>query len=870
MHQRPPIYGAAVALCLAFAHPAGAAPSAVLYVGVHGGGGRNLHTVEVLAPILRRGGNLWFADLRGASSSADTQEYNLGFGLRHLVTRRGVLGAYAYYDHRRAYGHFFDQATVGMEWLGRRFDLRANVYLPFSPPRFLGTGTPYLAETGVAINRDYAEALHGFDLEGGLLVPGVSRYVETRAYAGIYRFFGIHNKNVSGWRARVEFWLTRGVYAEVDRRDDNLRGPQTIASLNLYVPLNRHFLRNLADVFNPRPNAVRTLRERMLQPPIRDVDIQTAAYAQAQVIQPLLYVDPAPPGGGIGTLSRPITDLQKAIDAAGPGTWVRVGSGTYAGPLTVPADVTLWGAGISAFGIPAGPAPVIRSPGPADAVTITSPLPEENPLQGADPAVVMGLAATGADANHAGFRITGSGATLIADRTYGNGIGIAVDHTGAGAQSVSIRDTLAYRNTWFGLRARNPAGAGTQSLAVAGSTFTANGLGGIWADNQAGATQIVDLGGGSLGSAGGNRIFGNTVYDLANDSGGTLSARGDWWGQPGGPQTFAYAAPGGLTAGAGAVTDTSGALSTDPGTFTATPVQSPLVFVDDARAGTVRDGTYTHPYAGVQNAVNTAGPRGTVFVAPGASAYTGNITMTLGSTLWGAGYRNLGLGTAPTSPFGPGSAAPRLFASSGTTITAASGSTVQGVSIFGSNTLLSIRDVTNVKMYSDRFSGVGYSHPVSIIQSTTPVLAVFAGDSFLGGSFQVSASSSGTAPMSLTFQHDEFGAPTAPGFFGIFAGLSRGDTLLFAHNTFQTTFAGVWNSFGGTLDFGGGPLGSPGINRFLTYSQSGYAIGQSRGASIFSEKNWWGQTLGPTPTEFNGGAVSSYHVSPWLTTDPGP
>ncbi|HDK02253.1 MAG TPA: hypothetical protein ENG84_00165 [Gammaproteobacteria bacterium] len=500
-------------------------------------------------------------------------------------------------------------------------------------------------------------------------------------------------------------------------------------------------------------------------------------------------------------------------------------------------------------------------------MTITSPLQGGNPLQGANPAAVMGLAATGADANHAGFRITGSGVTLIADRTYGNGIGIAVDHTGAGAQSVSIRDTLAYRNTWFGLRARNPAGAGTQSLAVAGSTFTANGLGGIWADNQAGATQIVDLGGGSLGSAGGNRIFGNTVYDLANDSGGTLSARGDWWGQPGGPQTFAYAAPGGLTAGT--VTDTSEALSTDPGTFTATPVQSPLVFVDDARAGTVRDGTYAHPYAGVQNAVNTAGPGGTVFVAPGASAYTGNITMTLGSTLWGAGYRNLGLGTAPTSPFGPGSAAPRLFASSGTTITAASGSTVQGVSIFGSNTLLSIRDVTNVKMYSDRFSGVGYSHPVSIIQSTTPVLAVFAGDSFLGGSFQVSASSSGTAPMSLTFQHDEFGAPTAPGFLGIFAQLSRGDTLLFAYNTFQTTFAGVWDSFGGTLDFGGGPLGSPGINRFLTYSQSGYAIGH-RGASIFSEKNWWGQALGPTPTELDRGSVSSYHVSPWLTTDPGP
>ncbi len=847
MRQRPPICGAAVALCLAFAHPAGAAPSAVLYAGVHGGGGRNLHTVEVLAPILWRGGNLWFADLRGATSSAATQEYNLGFGLRHLVTRRGVLGAYAYYDHRRAYGHFFDQATVGMEWLGRRFDLRANVYLPFGPPRFLGTSAPYLAETGVAINRNYAEALHGFDLEGGLLVPGISRYVETRAYAGIYRFFGTYNENVSGWRARVEFWLTRGVYAEVDRRDDNLQGPQSIASLNVYVPLNRHFLRNLADVFSPRPNAVRTLRERMLQPPIRDVDIHSAAYAQAQVIQPLLYVDPAAPGAGIGTLSRPIIDLQTAIDEAGPGTWVRIGSGTYAGSITVPADVTLWGAGTSAFGIPAGPAPVIRSPGPADAVTIT-PLQGTDPLQGAQPAVVMGLAATGADADHAGFRITGSGVSLIADRTYGNGIGIAVDHSGAGAQSVSIRDTLAYRNTWFGLRARNAAGAGTQSLAVAGSTFTANGLGGIWVDNQTGTAQIVDLGGGSLGSAGGNRIFGNTVYDLANDSGGTLSARGDWWGQPGGPPTFAYAAPGGLTAGAGAVTDTSGALSTDPGTFTATPVQSPLVFVDDAQAETVRDGTYAHPYADVQNAVNTAGPDGTVFVAPGASAYTGNITMTPGSTLWGAGYRDLGIG---------GATQPALTAASGTVVTAAPNTTLRGFSLSSRSLDLSVNGVSHVLVTQNRFSAIGWSRAIDLRALSADVADIRILDNrFQGGGFQVATESTPEFSLNFTETRNRFQG----GLFSLYA--SGGGSMLFDRNTFSSSI-GVYLSGRWTADFGGGALGSTGGNRFL--QSWGYSMG-AYGSTVYAKQNWWGQASGPAPNRVFG----SVEVSPWLLTDPGP
>ncbi|OYV75008.1 MAG: hypothetical protein B7Z66_14440, partial [Chromatiales bacterium 21-64-14] len=98
------------------------APTPRIYLGLHGGGGRSLQTVELLTPLLWRNDNLWFADLRATNSSSATQEYNVGAGLRHLIPGRGVLGGYAYYDHLHAAGHFFDQATVGMEWLGKRFD----------------------------------------------------------------------------------------------------------------------------------------------------------------------------------------------------------------------------------------------------------------------------------------------------------------------------------------------------------------------------------------------------------------------------------------------------------------------------------------------------------------------------------------------------------------------------------------------------------------------------------------------------------------------------------------------------------------------------------------------------------------------------
>ena len=45
----------------------------------------------------------------------------------------------------------------------------------------------------------------------------------------------------------------------------------------------------------------------------------------------------------------------------------------------------------------------------------------------------------------------------------------------------------------------------------------------------------VDLGGGSLGSAGGNSIFGNTADDLFVDlDGGELKAENNWWGDQNG------------------------------------------------------------------------------------------------------------------------------------------------------------------------------------------------------------------------------------------------------------------------------------------------------------------------------------------------
>ncbi|HQU17259.1 MAG TPA: hypothetical protein PLO69_14345, partial [Gammaproteobacteria bacterium] len=288
--------------------------------------------------------------------------------------------------------------------------------------------------------------------------------------------------------------------------------------------------------------------------------------------------------------------------------------------------------------------------------------------------------------------------------------------------------------------------------------------------------------------------------------------------------------------------------------------------------GTLQDGTYAHPYAGIQNAVNAAGPAGTVFVAPGAGAYPGNVTLLPGDTLWGAGYRNLGLGTPAGAPFGPGPQAPVLSASSGTTLVAASGSTLQGLTLSGTNTLLAIADASNVVVRANRFvMPSGFAKTVLVSQQTVATSADFSGNIFQGGGFEVSFGSAGTAPLTLQFDHNIFGGPVAgapSGFFGLFGGLLRGDSIALSRNTFQTQYAGTYINGMGTVDYGGGPLGSLGQNRFLTYSSFGYAIGGS--GNIYAAHNWWGQASGPPASELNGGTISSYHISPWLTADPGP
>jgi len=75
-------------------------------------------------------------------------------------------------------------------------------------------------------------------------------------------------------------------------------------------------------------------------------------------------------------------------------------------------------------------------------------------------------------------------------------------------------------------------------------------------DRTGGTHERLDFGGGPLGSPGGNCIYGGGALEI-EDTRDNLSARRDWWGQPGGPTPNQIAEAGGSV-------DSSQALAQPP------------------------------------------------------------------------------------------------------------------------------------------------------------------------------------------------------------------------------------------------------------------------------------------------------------------
>ncbi len=107
-----------------------------------GGGiayGTDYTTVQVLfAPIYHPGHFVPMLDVRGHKFDNNTYASNIGIVARYIPQPNSfcdLLGLNAYWDWRQGFRGHYNQLGLGIEVLGKRWDFRANGYVPIGPKK---------------------------------------------------------------------------------------------------------------------------------------------------------------------------------------------------------------------------------------------------------------------------------------------------------------------------------------------------------------------------------------------------------------------------------------------------------------------------------------------------------------------------------------------------------------------------------------------------------------------------------------------------------------------------------------------------------------------------------------------------------------
>lgn len=271
--------------------------------------------------------NLFFADIRGFRGSNDTWGGNFGGGYRRYLPRIDrILGVNAYFDYDTSSGATFRQVGFGAEWLGSDYDVRANAYLPTGDSaaqlglvnldgtqKFIGH---YLF---VDQQRTIANALHGFDAEIGIPLPGrLARRHDVRVFGGGYWYEGTYISAFGGWRTRIQANLIPSI------------------AMNLEISHDEQFKTNVVfggswryGGFRQSPDQPKTQYDRMTTPVIRNynmiVGMTTRTDKGVNVINPetnqpyfFEHVASYAPAGGDGTVENPFNVFSDAQTAPLP------------------------------------------------------------------------------------------------------------------------------------------------------------------------------------------------------------------------------------------------------------------------------------------------------------------------------------------------------------------------------------------------------------------------------------------------------------------------------------------------------------------------------------------------------------------------
>ena len=245
---------------------------------------RNLGEIDYMLPFYEKKDNLLILDLKTKIDNSKSKELNLGLVYRYIYNDKAIFGIYNYFDYRKTGNNFNVKGwTGGVEVLSEYLDGRVNFYLPQNKTKKVKQGTKKTVRIqgtsifGISEGNTYERALRGYDVEIGCPLFGFSEkfnnILGTRVFVSKYDFRNKDTDKVAGTRFRLEQKLghidvgKHGLYFSLNAATqyDKIRKRQN--SIGLSAKL----------IFNNDKKQSNSLRSRMMDTVIRDIDIVTTA-----------------------------------------------------------------------------------------------------------------------------------------------------------------------------------------------------------------------------------------------------------------------------------------------------------------------------------------------------------------------------------------------------------------------------------------------------------------------------------------------------------------------------------------------------------------------------------------------------------------
>lgn len=430
-----------------------------------------------LIPFVGTKATIIFADVKTVLGAANTNEENIGLGARSLLfDEKLILGANFFYDTKYTENKVrHNQLGFGLEGLSKWVDARANFYFPISGKKYLDNQAYYgFRSRSLALVTPYEEPLAGLDYEGGILIPYLSEYIETRAFIGGYNYFPSEGKGINGIKGRIELRPVKAFTVNLELTKDNYNSTEFFIEGIVSVPLDTM---NVFKITNPLEyvkdylgykKGIRPLRERMVDRVVRDIDvvIDPNNPTAESTVHNLTYVDNSNSGTEDGTLEHPYKTISDGVTNVVGDKWVYVddGSGNYNEAVTLTSGVVLWGSGYNGgFSglVTSGIHPII-SGGSSRAYGIT--LNDNNTVMG-----VKVTATTTAGIYGVTPDTTATLSHNIITANTGDGIWL---YPSSGGLTATLTDNTITSNTKYGVNLYSHGG--TMSTTLTGNTIALN------------------------------------------------------------------------------------------------------------------------------------------------------------------------------------------------------------------------------------------------------------------------------------------------------------------------------------------------------------------------------------------------------------